>query len=80
MVELELTDEMFRRNEEIDNAVLDCLCVLTEKYLEWNIETIEIVNKVTDAIKDILAEYGLKVRHPAIETDENGNQRYVEYD
>ena len=75
--ELELTTEMVQRNDEIDNAVFSCITTLTEQKLEWNME---IIGRVTDAIKDILAEYGLKVRHPAIEIDEGGNQRYVEYD
>lgn len=75
--DLELTEEMIKRNDEIDHAVWNCICILTEKEPDWNME---IIGRVTDAIKDILAEYGLKVRHPAIEIDEGGNQRYVEYD
>lgn len=73
--ELELTTEMVQRNDEIDNAVFSCITTLTEQKLEWNME---IIGKVTDAIKGVLAEYNLKVRHPAIEIDTHGNQRYVE--
>lgn len=73
--ELELTEEMVRRNDEIDKAVWECINTLTEQETEWNME---VIGRVTDAIKDVLKEYNLKVRHPAIETDEDGNQRYVE--
>lgn len=66
---------MVQRNDEIDNAVFSCITTLTEQKLEWNME---IIGKVTDAIKGVLAEYNLKVRHPAIEIDTHGNQRYVE--
>jgi len=75
--DLELTPEMEKRNDEVENAVYECLCILTEKNLEWNVE---IIYDALNAIKKVLAGHGLRVRHPAIETDENGNQRYVEYD
>ena len=75
--DLELTPEMEKRNDEIESAVYDCLCILTEKSLEWDVR---MIYEVIEAIKRVLADYNLKVRHPAIETDENGQQRYVEYD
>jgi len=75
--ELEFTSEMEARNDEVENAVYECLCILTEKNLEWNVE---IIYDALNAIKKVLAGHGLRVRHPAIETDENGQQRYVDYD
>lgn len=48
-VELELTGEMLKRNDTIDNAVQDCICTLAEKEIDWNMEIIE---DVTDAIVD----------------------------
>jgi hypothetical protein len=67
--ELELTDEMLERNDEIDNAVFQCICTLTEKNLDWDMEKIAAV---TDAIKGVLAAYRLRVRHPGVVTNNDG--------
>jgi len=79
--ELELTDEQLERNDEIDNAVYNCILVLAEQSdteLPWDMG---MVAEVTDAIKEALWLYGnIKVRHPGIVTDEDGNQSYQEYD
>lgn len=76
--ELELTDEMIERNDEIDNAVYECICILAEKELDWNMG---IIGNVTDAIKAELAKHGIKVRHPGVVTDKDGSQHYDdEYD
>lgn len=74
---LELNDEQLDRNDDIDNAVHGCLCTLAEKNLEWNME---IIAKATEQLKDVLLQYGIKVRHPAIATNEDGTEEYVEYD
>lgn len=78
--DLELTDEMIERNDEIDNAVYQCILALTEKTedeLDWNMQ---IIGEVTDAIKDVLwHDFKLKVRHPAVVTD-GDEQYYSEYD
>lgn len=73
--ELELTQDMIERNDEIDNSVHECICILAEKDLEWNME---IIGNVTDAIKSVLSTYGIAVRHPGVVTDENGVQSYAE--
>lgn len=73
---LELTDEMVQRIDEIDNAVYDCILTLAEKSMEeldWNIE---LIGCVTDRIKDVLNQYGIRVRHPAVVTDKDGHQTY----
>ena len=79
--ELELTDEMISRNDEIDNGVYDLILTLTEKTsdeLPWDMEKIAAV---TDTIKDVLwNKYGLKVRHPAVVTNRDGSQCYSDFD
>lgn len=74
--ELEPTDEMISRNDEIDNAVYNCICTLIEREIEWDMY---IIAEVTEAIKVELKERGYKVRHPGITEDENGNQVYDDY-
>ena len=77
---LELTDEMVARNDKIDNGVYDLILTLTEKSsdeLEWNME---LIGSVTDVITDLLwRKFKLKVRHPAVVTNEDGTQCYSEY-
>lgn len=79
--DLELTDVMIERNDEIDNAAYDFILTLTEKSAEelpWNME---IIGAVTEAVKELLYNsFKLKVRHPAVVTDEDGKQFYSEYD
>ena len=79
--ELELTDEMVARNDEIDNGVYETILMLTEKTsdeLPWDME---MIGAVTDAIQDLLwRRYKLSVRHPAVVTYDDGRQEYYEYD
>ena len=79
--ELELTGEMVERNDDIDNGVYQTILMLTEKTddeVPWNME---MIAEITDAIKDVLwNRFKLKVRHPAIVTNEDGSQEYSEYD
>ena len=80
MEELELTAEQESRNDEIDNAVYQCVLVLAEQSetdLPWDMA---MIGEVTDAIKAVLWQYAIKVRHPGIVTDDDGNQSYEEYD
>jgi hypothetical protein len=73
---LELTDEMIERNDEIDNAVFECIKILAEyDNMEWDMA---IIGEVTDAIKDVLNSFGIKVRHPAVATEPDGTQYYVD--
>ena len=78
--ELELTDEMVERNDEIDNGVYETILILTEKSsdeLPWDIE---MIGAVTDAIKDLLwRRFKLAVRHPAVVTNNDSSQEYNEY-
>lgn len=73
--ELELTMEMLQRNDDIDNAVFQCVCILAEKELEWDMQ---IIGNVTDAIKKELGNYNISVRHPGVFIDEKGKQHYGE--
>lgn len=75
--QLELTNEMIERNDEIDNAVFDCLCKLAETPLDWDMQ---MIAEATDAIKDALKDFGIKVRHPAVVTDNEGKQSYADFD
>ena len=79
--ELELTDEMVARIDEIDNEVYGMILTLSEKSddeLPWDME---MIGTVTDAVKELLwHEFKLKVRHPAIITHEDGTQEYSDYD
>ncbi len=72
--ELELTDEMLKRNDEIDNAVFECIEVLAERHLDWNMQAI---HEATEGIKcAIESVYGIKVRHYAVVTNEDGSQSF----
>ena len=79
--ELELTDEMVERNDEIDNGVYDLILTLTEKTsdeLPWDME---MIGTVTDAVTSLLWErFKLAVRHPALVTNDDETQCYCEYD
>jgi len=74
--DLELTSEMLERNDIIDNAVYDLILTLAEKSrdeLDWSME---IIGEVTDAVKEVLSRFKLRVRHPGIVTYEDGSQAY----
>ena len=74
--QLELTDEMLERNDELENAVHECLCVLAEDELKWDVDAIY---SAIDLLKDMLLErFGISVRHPSVVTDEDG-QYYCEF-
>jgi hypothetical protein len=79
--ELELTDEMNARNDEIDNGVYETILMLTEKTndeLGWDME---IIGTVTDVIVSVLWQrFKLKVRHPGVVTNEDGSQYISEYE
>jgi hypothetical protein len=76
--ELELSDDDLERNDEIDNAVFDCVRILAEDDdIEWNMQ---IIAETTDAIKSVLADHDIKVRHPHIATHEDGSQTIEEYE
>ena len=70
---LELTDEMAARNDVIDNAVYECIVMLADTPVEWDME---IIGDVTDAIVAVLAGFGIKVWHPSIVTEADGSQYY----
>lgn len=78
--ELELTDDMIERNDDIDNAVYACILALAEKTDDEFPWSMEIIGDVTEAIKEALSRHNLKVRHPAVVTKPNGSQHYEEYD
>jgi hypothetical protein len=76
--ELELSDEHLERNDDIDNAVFDCISVLAEDInMEWNMQ---IIGETTDAIKSVLSDHNIKVRHPHIAIHADGSQTIEEYE
>ena len=78
---LELTDTMIKRNDEIDNATYNYLMTLLEtdeSEFAWDINIIE---EITDVVKKALWDvWGLKVRHPSVVTNEDDTQYYSDYD
>lgn len=78
LVNIELTDDQLQRNDEIDNAVFDCIKILAEDPLmEWNMR---VIGNVTESIKHTLFHHGIPVRHPGISVDLDGFERVEEYD
>ena len=73
--ELELTEEMLERINEINNSVHKCLCILTEKDIQWDME---IIGTVEESIQSILEEHGIKMRWPGIVTNDDGTQEFAE--
>lgn len=76
--ELTLTKKQIARNDEIDNTVYQTLLVLLEKTedeLPWDMS---LIGEVTEAIANICKEMGYHLRWPAILTNEDGTQQYVE--
>ena len=74
--ELEFTPEMIARNDEIDNAVFDCLKTLSEKELDWNME---LIADATEGLKcSLLSVGGHRVRHYSVVTNDDGSQEYCD--
>ena len=71
--EVELTDEMLERNDELYNAIQDCANIFAEKKIEWDMS---IIGPVADFLCSILHEHGYPVRYPSIVTD--NEQQYIE--
>jgi hypothetical protein len=86
MGNLELTNEMYERNDEITDAVYDVLLTLAEKDSEemeemFDHDVAELISGATDLLIEYLwDEFKIKVRHPAVVTNEDGTQYYSEYD
>lgn len=70
---LELTNEMIVRIDEIDNTIQQCLCVLAEKDVDWDME---IIGRVAEYCQSVLAEHGIEMRWPGVVTREDGFQAY----
>jgi len=73
--DLELTSDMLTRIDEIDNTVHQCICVLAEKEIDWNME---IIGEVADSIQNVLQRHGIKMRWPSIVDKADGTQHYSE--
>lgn len=73
--DLELTDKMVERNDEIYNAVFELCRIMTEKQeLEWDMS---IIGDLTDYAAMILSEQGFKIRFYSIATTPGGDE-YLE--
>lgn len=73
--ELELTDEMLERIYKINKSVYRCLCICAEKKIPWDME---IIGTVAETIQSTLTEHGIKMRWPAIVTNDDGSQEFAE--
>ena len=76
--ELEFTKEQLERIDEIDNTVYDTLIILLEKDPNDFTWDIGFIHDATEALIKVCESRGYHVRVPAIETDEDGNFKYVE--
>lgn len=75
--ELELNGEQAARNDEIYNGVFDLCRLMAEKpELEWNMG---FIGEIADCVASILARHGIRVRFPAVVTEEDGTQHIEEY-
>lgn len=75
--ELELNDEQVARNDEIYNGVFDLCRMLSENpELEWDMS---FIGEIADCAASILGRHGIKVRFPAVVTNEDGSQYIEEY-
>ena len=75
--EVELNSEQIARNDDIDNAVYQCLLILlnkTEDEWPWDMN---YIGEATDLLEEFLIRRGHKIWHPAVVTEEDGRQ-YVE--
>lgn len=73
----DLYDQMTERNDEIDNAVFECISTLAETELEWDME---VIGESTDALITVLSRHDIRVRHPGVVENEDGTFSISEYD
>lgn len=71
----DLTEAQLDRLDEIDNAVHECICVLAEKEIPWDME---LIGETLDAIKQVLLAKKIRVRHPGYLVELNGSNHYLE--
>ena len=75
--ELELDNEQEARNDEIFDTVFELCKVMAENpELEWNMG---FIGEIADCAAAILGRHGIRVRFPAVVTNEDGSQYIEEY-
>lgn len=75
--ELELDNEQEARNDEIYGTVFELCKVMAENpELEWDMG---FIGEIADCAASILARHGIRVRFPAVVTNEDGLQYIEEY-
>ena len=75
--ELELDNEQEARNDEIFDTVFELCKVMAENpELEWDMG---FIGEIADCAASILARHGIRVRFPAVVTNEDGSQYIEEY-
>lgn len=75
--ELELDNEQEARNDEIFDTVFELCKVMAENpELEWNMG---FIGEIADCAASILGRHGIRVRFPAVVTNEDGSQYIEEY-
>jgi hypothetical protein len=75
--DVELSDEQVQRNDNVDSSVFECITTLAEKDIEWDME---VIGETTDAIKEVLSDHGIRVRHPGVSILPGDIMIVTEYD
>lgn len=69
----QLIEAMNVRNDEISNAVNNCIGVITQCDQPWDMQ---IISAVTNSIRSTLNTFNVRVRQSAVVTEENGSRYY----
>lgn len=69
--DFEVTAEMVERDDAIDNAVNNCIRVLTQCDQPWNMQ---IISAVTKAIRATLNTFNIALRQPAVVSEQKGSE------
>lgn len=75
--EVELSDAMLDRIDEVENDVYELCCKLAENdELEWDIS---YIGEIADVVCDILVRHGIRAHYPAVVTNEDESQEICEW-
>lgn len=74
---VEFTQAQIDQIDNIENSVHElCKIMLNDSNLNWDMN---MIGDVADVVAETLAFKGLKVYYPAIVTDENGNEKIINF-
>ncbi len=75
--EVEMSDAMSERVDDVENAVYALCCELAQNSeLEWDIA---YIGEIADVVCDILVDKGIRVNYPAVVTNEDESQEICEW-